>query len=558
MTLSVNSILSLKISELLNASKEKFYQYLDTIASSSTTSATDSTDEDSLVSDETENEDFWKGLSEEEKEKLFDAIDTDGNGTLSADELGIYSEIDGDASNISQQDLVELFKELGIETPEDTAETVENTLTSSSHNSYYNSNNNNNTKTDDTSKTPQTAEEARKAIEEKEAKKQETIASETEIVKGYEEEMLKYLQEEGSIKQELLEQYQADNAEIDTKISEKQTQIAEQETTYQENTAQVAALGTSISKIDTQITSLESEYQTAQAKAAQGEENTASDIKTKIDNLKSEKKDLEDEKETAQKAADTAKETKATLEQEKTGLETQKSALKTKLIEDSQSSITQDAKNSIQLVESEIQKIKEDSKTTIAALDSEIASLRTQAAQLEREEETNKVISENSTKADSTPIAVDPNNPYNWEQYGYNAQVGQNLASAGRSVGAEMESQGSQHNCLGGVKRAFLRCYGSSPFGNPGEGIHAAAQTLTTMRNNDNFREVTGLSVNDLDHLPAGAVIVWSTSSGSSAASKYGHISISLGNGQESSDNVRDQYHRVGSNGTPRVFLPIA
>ena len=121
-----------------------------------------------------------------------------------------------------------------------------------------------------------------------------------------------------------------------------------------------------------------------------------------------------------------------------------------------------------------------------------------------------------------------------------------------------MGNAGSKGNCLGGVKRAFIAATGSSPFGNPEEGITIASQCITVMEENENFKEITGISKTDLQYLPAGAVIVWSSSTtGDSPASRFGHISISLGDGNEASDRLHAQYYGVGENGKPRVFIPV-
>lgn len=63
------------------------------------------------------------------------------------------------------------------------------------------------------------------------------------------------------------------------------------------------------------------------------------------------------------------------------------------------------------------------------------------------------------------------------------------------------------------------------------------------------MREVR-VSKDQLDKLPAGAVIVWEKGSGL----PYGHISISMGNGKEWSGPLRNQMHL---NTSYRVFLPV-
>ena len=164
--------------------------------------------------------------------------------------------------------------------------------------------------------------------------------------------------------------------------------------------------------------------------------------------------------------------------------------------------------------------------------------------------------------ADTTPIEINGDistfTTEDWEKLGYNETFGTNLADNARVVGERMEAAGSQANCLGGVKRSFIAATGSSPFGAPEQGITVASRCASVMEEQENFREITGISANDLQYLPAGAVVVWTESTtGTSPASRYGHISISLGDGNESSDSIDRQYRHVGENGRPRVFIPV-
>ena len=65
----------------------------------------------------------------------------------------------------------------------------------------------------------------------------------------------------------------------------------------------------------------------------------------------------------------------------------------------------------------------------------------------------------------------------------------------------------------------------------------------------------------ELANLPAGAVVVWDNNANgggsnvSDAGRKYGHISIALGDGRESSDHIQDQ--QVNRDAKYTVFYPI-
>ncbi|MEW6278979.1 MAG: hypothetical protein AB1758_10175, partial [Candidatus Eremiobacterota bacterium] len=80
-----------------------------------------------------------------------------------------------------------------------------------------------------------------------------------------------------------------------------------------------------------------------------------------------------------------------------------------------------------------------------------------------------------------------------------------------------------------------------------GGSAYMAARQLAQ---NPNFREVRGLSRQDLTRLPAGSVVVWDRGQGR----PHGHVSVALGDGREASDRIRRQITRYPS--SYRVFQP--
>lgn len=88
--------------------------------------------------------------------------------------------------------------------------------------------------------------------------------------------------------------------------------------------------------------------------------------------------------------------------------------------------------------------------------------------------------------------------------------------------------------------------------GRHGVSVHGASAYMAAdqLAQNDKFREVTGLSNADLKNLPAGAVVVWNKGNGH----EHGHICISLGDGREASDKIRNMTQNYGT--SYRVFLP--
>lgn len=114
---------------------------------------------------------------------------------------------------------------------------------------------------------------------------------------------------------------------------------------------------------------------------------------------------------------------------------------------------------------------------------------------------------------------------------------------------AEKNANGPGGYCFKWVRQALERA------GVKGVGGASAYMAADQLAKNPKFREIK-VSPKDLPKLPAGAVVVWDRGgSGASSAGKiHGHISISLGDGREVSDKIRNQTTGMGSN--VRVFLP--
>ena len=121
----------------------------------------------------------------------------------------------------------------------------------------------------------------------------------------------------------------------------------------------------------------------------------------------------------------------------------------------------------------------------------------------------------------------------------YNYFKGQRIADAAYR---EATRRGTVGWCYNSVADAIESVTG--PFLWGGHAYQAADQ----LSSSSHFFEVWG---RDLRDLPEGAVVVWGKGN-----SRSGHISVSLGNGQEASDHIASQmtYHYGGA--SSRVFLP--
>lgn len=121
----------------------------------------------------------------------------------------------------------------------------------------------------------------------------------------------------------------------------------------------------------------------------------------------------------------------------------------------------------------------------------------------------------------------------------YNSYKGQRIADAAYR---EATRRGTVGWCYNAVADAIESVTGPFLWGDH------AYQAADQLSNSSHFFEVWG---KDLRDLPEGAVVVWGKGN-----SRSGHISVSLGNGQEASDHVASQmtYHYGGA--PARVFYP--
>lgn len=121
----------------------------------------------------------------------------------------------------------------------------------------------------------------------------------------------------------------------------------------------------------------------------------------------------------------------------------------------------------------------------------------------------------------------------------YNAYKGQRIANAAYREAAR---RGTVGWCYNAVADAIESVTGPFLWGSH------AYQAADQLSSSSHFYEVWG---KDLRYLPEGAVVVWGKGS-----SRSGHISVSLGNGQEASDHIASQmtYHYGGA--PSRVFYP--
>lgn len=137
----------------------------------------------------------------------------------------------------------------------------------------------------------------------------------------------------------------------------------------------------------------------------------------------------------------------------------------------------------------------------------------------------------------------------------YDEEMGKNIADAA-SV-----TRGTTGLCLAGVSDSLHKIFGGERLAMLGSAYKAAEALRGNVEGYEelasNFREVE-VSESELSSLPAGAVVVWNKGGNSSVSQlgkEHGHISISLGNGKESSDHIQNQITGRGTDFT--VFMPV-
>lgn len=125
----------------------------------------------------------------------------------------------------------------------------------------------------------------------------------------------------------------------------------------------------------------------------------------------------------------------------------------------------------------------------------------------------------------------------------YNSEMANQLANIAEKNASRRNTTGM---CFRGVRES-LEAAGLSKGEVRGESAYMAADMLA---NHKNFQEIQGVSKDQLRDLPAGCIIVWDKS----FWHKHGHIGVTLGDGREASDKVRDKV--VLLNSEYRVFVP--
>jgi hypothetical protein len=151
--------------------------------------------------------------------------------------------------------------------------------------------------------------------------------------------------------------------------------------------------------------------------------------------------------------------------------------------------------------------------------------------------------------ADTPPVA-DTDNKLNGGALNRanDADALQGGTALGERIAKRAEADAAAYNtpgmCLQEVGKVLRE------FGIPVNRHPAAWQALPDLQKSNKVKEIS-VGKDQLDKLPAGAIVVWDKGAGL----PYGHISIALGDGREASSKLRQQLHL---NTSYHVFIPAA
>lgn len=403
---------------------------------------------------------------------------------------------------------------------------------------------------------PQTVEELNQALNAAEAEKATQQQALSDATSGSSEELQglqanidqnyqAYTEQLEKVDVDLAKQFEEIEANLNDKetdvktneqnISTKETEISNSQTTYDNAVSHTSSLKDQKELLENQKSNLSSSnMQPEQLASAQSQIDTQiSSISGAISEAETAEqealKDLNQQKEDLKKL----NEEKEKLAGELDGIKQEKADFEAKLPAENQE--LNNAKTNYENSKAEYARVQANAvsgaQNGIEAAQNKINNIKTEIANLEN----------NSIKYDYGVGAKTM----------YNSQVGEQLANAAHIV------DGTGGWCLRGVTKTLNRAFGLQGENYTASRASAAADAADFLAGDkegwevfsQHFMEDTLATREDLDNLPAGAVVIWDRSVG-----PYGHISVSLGNGLESSDHIQSQAKWEGNF---RVFYPV-
>ncbi len=461
---------------------------------------------------------FYDYINTAGVEEMFEMFDKDGDGVIEEDEINEVASKDNNDEDLSIYDLNYLFNSIPFEK---ILENYKNQIEAINALNNYSTKNLPSCTSKENSVPVQSQEET---IEEKiekieneeipdlESQKQKiTDNSNQEIEEQNKQlkDLIKQNEETLGILGDNYNNKQKETNECDEKINEHNTNINSAKSEKFKYESSLSNLEGELNALDTNTK--DEEINTANKQRKSEIETQIEELNTKIENINKKIEELEKSKEEQEKL-------KATKEKE----------LATILgnIEKQNPKLSQQ----IQTIQDKISEINTEKETSIAEIDKQIEVKRNEVTKYQAE------IGKKTGEAQSGPFAQ------------YNAEKGEALAKSALNV------RGTTGWCLAGVNDSLENTneFGQRlSFSGAYEAISALQGKVSGYENlASQFQEVS-VSREDLKSLPAGTIVVWDRSAGH----QWGHISIALGDGRESSDHITTQM--TNRNAEYHVFIPV-
>lgn len=403
---------------------------------------------------------------------------------------------------------------------------------------------------------PQTVEELNQALNAAEAEKATQQQALSDATSGSSEELQglqanidqnyqAYTEQLEKVDVDLAKQFEEIEANLNDKetdvktneqnISTKETEISNSQTTYDNAVSHTSSLKNQKELLENQKSNLSSSnMQPEQLASAQSQIDTQiSSISDAISEAETAEKEALEDLDKQKEELEKLNEEKEKLAGELDDIKQEKADFEAKLPAENQE--LNNAKTNYENSKAEYARVQANAvsgaQNGIEAAQNKINNIKTEIANLEN----------NSIKYDYGVGAKTM----------YNSQVGEQLANAAHIV------DGTGGWCLRGVTKTLNRAFGLQGENYTASRASAAADAADFLAGDkegwevfsQHFMEDTLATREDLDNLPAGAVVIWDRSVG-----PYGHISVSLGNGLESSDHIQSQAKWEGNF---RVFYPV-
>ena len=483
------------------------------------------------LQEDSENSVFYQNIYETGIENSFDYFDKNGDGVIDEDELNNIAGQDNNTQDISEEDMSDLFNRSAYDwVIEDykkqiaqyqenqaAAEQSQGSNSAQGINASTTSSNGNYGSTANT----ETSQEKLERIEDGEIPELEKQRQ--EIIDKAEKET----QEENEKLDDLLEENQEALGELQGQYSEKQNEIEECDKNISEyeskiNNAQSEKFGyeSTLANLESELSSLNTN--TGNEEVDSANEKRKEEIESQIDDLKSKIEDLEKEIKEYEESKQEQEDLKAQKQEELKEIQEQIAIKEPELA------------NKIQEIQDKIAQIEENKNTQVADIDKKIEDKRAEAIECQKE------LGTKAGKSQSASLAL------------YDAQRGQALADTATSLYGS-KSKGN-NLCATGVADAIEATYGYRTSGNGCD----YGETLSQL---DDWVEITDSvsGLEDIQNLPAGAIVSWSQYDTDGAGKYYGHVYICDGNGHGISDfneNITGYY--LDRNSKYRVFIPTS